>query len=464
MKKFFFLCITIVSLLFTSCFEDQDDNSVTASTQEIQNFIYRGLNFFYLYKADTPELADDVFANQGELNDFLNNYDTPEALFSYLQSPQDRFSFLVSDYVSLENALNGITLNNGMEFGLILYPDNSGNVFGYVRYILPNSSASSTNLQRGDIFNTVNGQQITESNFNDLLSQDSYTIGLAEYDGTNVTSTGESVSLTKQQYTENPVYLARTLTIEGQNIGYLMYNGFTRDFDPQLNAAFAQFQADGITNLILDLRYNGGGSVETAVDLSAMITGQFNGQVFYTEEWNAERQDEYADDGLFNATISNGDAINSLNLNSVYIITSASTASASELTINGLDPYITVNQIGTATAGKYQASFLLYDAPAPNFSRSQANPNHTYAMLPLVFKTANVNGNTDYDDGLFPDVELAEDYSNLGVLGNENEPLLAAALNEIFPTRAKTNRDFKVLKEVSESKANSPVYQVMIGN
>lgn len=464
MKKFFFLCITIVSLLFTSCFEDQDDNSVTASTQEIQNFIYRGLNFFYLYKADTPELADDAFANQGELNDFLDNYDTPEALFSYLQSPQDRFSFLVSDYVSLENALNGITLNNGMEFGLILYPDNSGNVFGYVRYILPNSSASSTNLQRGDIFNTVNGQQITESNFNDLLSQDTYTIGLAEYDGTNVTSTGESVSLTKQQYTENPVYLARTLTIEGQNIGYLMYNGFTRDFDPQLNAAFAQFQADGITNLILDLRYNGGGSVETAVDLSAMITGQFNGQVFYTEEWNAERQDEYADDGLFNATISNGDAINSLNLNSVYIITSASTASASELTINGLDPYITVNQIGTATAGKYQASFLLYDAPAPNFSRSQANPNHTYAMLPLVFKTANVNGNTDYDDGLFPDVELAEDYSNLGVLGNENEPLLAAALNEIFPTRAKTNRDFKVLKEVSESKAGSPVYQVMIGN
>lgn len=464
MKKFFFLCITIVSLLFTSCFEDQDDNSVTASTQEIQNFIYRGLNFFYLYKADTPELADDAFANQGELNDFLDNYDTPEALFSYLQSPQDRFSFLVSDYVSLENALNGITLNNGMEFGLILYPDNSGNVFGYVRYILPNSSASSTNLQRGDIFNTVNGQQITESNFNDLLSQDTYTIGLAEYDGTNVTSTGESVSLTKQQYTENPVYLARTLTIEGQNIGYLMYNGFTRDFDPQLNEAFAQFQADGITNLILDLRYNGGGSVETAVDLSAMITGQFNGQVFYTEEWNAERQDEYADDGLFNTTISNGDVINSLNLNSVYIITSASTASASELTINGLDPYITVNQIGTATAGKYQASFLLYDAPAPNFSRSQANPNHTYAMLPLVFKTANVNGNTDYDDGLFPDVELAEDYSNLGVLGNENEPLLAAALNEIFPTRAKTNRDFRVLKEVSESKANSPVYQVMIGN
>ncbi|MDT0554715.1 S41 family peptidase [Patiriisocius hiemis] len=464
MKKYFFLCITIVSLLFTSCFEDQDDNSVAASTQEIQNFIYRGLNFFYLYKADTPELADDAFANEAELNEFLSNYDSPESLFEYFRSPQDRFSFLESDYVSLENALNGITLNNGMEFGLILYPDNSGNVFGYVRYILPNSSASSTNLQRGDIFNTIDGQQITETNFNDLLSQDTYTIGLADYDGTNVTPTGESVSLTKQQYTENPVYLARTLTIEGQNVGYLMYNGYTRDFDPQLNAAFAQFQADGITNLILDLRYNGGGSVETAVDLSAMITGQFNGQVFYTEEWNAERQDEYADDGLFNTTISNGDPINSLNLNSVYVITSGSTASASELTINSLDPYITVNQIGTATAGKYQASFLLYDAPAPNFSRSQANPNHTYAMLPLVFKTANVNGNTDYDDGLFPDVELAEDYTNLGVLGNENEPLLAAALNEIFPTRNKINRDFRVLKEVSESKASSPVYQVMIGN
>ena len=104
----------------------------------------------------------------------------------------------------------------------------------------------------------------------------------------------------------------------------------------------------------------------------------------------------------------------------------------------------------------------MFDAPAPKFALSQANPAHTYAMLPLVFKTANVAGNTDFVDGLAPDVELGEDYSNLGVLGETNEPLLAAVLNEIFPTRSYTMPSYKKLKEISDSKEDSPLYQIMI--
>ncbi|QNJ98529.1 S41 family peptidase [Constantimarinum furrinae] len=462
MKKKILLALIAVSTLFTSCFEDRDDTLQVASALEIQNFIYRGLNFFYLYKADTPELANDAFASSEDLDAFLSTFTTPEDLFDFLLSPQDRFSLLVDDYIALENALGGTTLNNGMEYGLVLYPDNSGNVFGYVRYVLPNTDAAAEGLQRGDIFNTVDGQQLTENNFSQLLAPDTYTIGLATLQGEDVVPTGESVELTKTEYTENPVHIARTLTIEGQNIGYLMYNSFTRDFDPELNAAFAQFQADGITELILDLRYNGGGSVETAVDLSSMITGQFNGQLFYTEQWNEDRQEEYASDGLFNNTISTGEAINSLNLTRVFILTTGRTASASELVINGLDPYIDVVQVGGTTTGKFQASFLLYDAPAPGFSRSQANPTHTYAMLPLVFKTANANGFTDYVDGLEPDVPLDEDYSNLGILGDENEPLLAEALNEIFPTHMPVNYNFNRMEEISEKKAELPGYQLMI--
>lgn len=462
MKKKLSLLLFAVSILFTSCFKDKDDELQTASTIEIQDFIYRGLNFFYLYKADTPELANDAFANDAEKNNFLSSFTSPESLFDFLISPQDRFSLLVDDYIELENALSGVTLNNGMEFGLVLYPDQSGNVYGYVRYVLPNTSAETAGLQRGDIFNTIDGQQITESNFNQLIAPDNYTIGLATFDGTTITPTGETVSLVKTQYTENPIYIAQTLNINGQNIGYLMYNAFTRDFDPQLNGAFAQFQADGITELVLDLRYNGGGSVETASDLSSMITGQFNGQVFYTEQWNDDRQAEYAQDGLFNNQISTGDVINSLNLSSVYILTTGRSASASELVINGLDPYINVIQVGGTTTGKFQASFLLYDAPAPGFSRNQANPNHTYAMLPLVFKTANAVGNTDYIDGLVPDIALDEDYSNLGTLGDPSEPLLAAALNDILtlpqPLRNMTNDS----EEISESKAISPLYQIML--
>ena len=464
MKKKIFLLLIVISSVFVSCFEDLDDNIQYASTQDIQNFIYRGLNYFYLYKADTPELANDAFANQEDLNAFLNSYETPEALFDYLKSPQDRFSLLVSDYIELENALSGITLNNGMEFGLVFYPNGSDDVFGYVRYVLPNTDAATKGVERGMIFNTIDGQQINESNFRGLLSPDVYTIGLATIDGGNITPTGENIELSKQQYTENPVFIAETLTIEGQKIGYLMYNAFTINFDSHLNAVFGQFKADGVSELILDLRYNGGGAVETAIDLSSMITGQFNTQLFVTEHWNADRQDQYAEPKLFDNQISSGEGINSLNLNRVYVLTTKRSASASELVINGLNPYINVMQVGGTTTGKFQASFLLYDAPAPNFSRSQANLGHTYAMLPLVFKTANSVGFTDFVDGLNPDIEYLEDYSNLGILGDVNEPLLATALNDIFGLPQPQPFTSNQFEEVSESKSVMPTYQLMISD
>jgi len=464
LKKKLILLLLITATLFTSCFEDSDDNPRTASDLEIQDFIYRGLNFFYLYKADKPELANDAFADQQELNSFLSTYDSPESLFDFLKVPQDRFSILVDDYIELENALSGVSKSNGMEFGLVRYPNNPSNIFGYVRYVLPNTDAETTGLQRGDIFSTIDGQQINENNFNALLTQDTYTIGLATFDGTNVTSTGETASLTKKQYTENPVYISKTLDVQGQKIGYVMFNAFTRDFDNDLNAAFGALQADGVTDLVLDLRYNGGGAVETAVDLASMITGQFNGEVFYTEQWNPDRQAEYAENGLFDASISDGTATNSLQLTNVYILTTGRTASASELTINSLNPYINVVQIGQNTTGKFQASFLLYDAPAPGFRRSQANPDHTYAMLPLVFKTANLAGNTDYVDGLTPDIAMDEDYANLGMLGDVNEPFLATALSEIVPgfPKPESKSTTNPLEEISESKANSPLYQIML--
>jgi len=462
MKKKIFLLLIVISSVFVSCFEDLDDNIQVSSELDIKNFIYRGLNFFYLYKADALELADDAFANQDELNAFLNSYESPEALFEYFRSSQDRFSLLVDDYIELENALSGITLNHGMEFGLIFYPDGSNNVFGYARYVLPNTDAFSKGVERGMIFNTIDGQQINEGNFRDLLSPDVYTIGLATIDENNITPTGESIELAKQQYTENPVFIAETLTIQGQKIGYLMYNAFTLDFDSQLNAAFGQFKSDGVSELILDLRYNGGGAVETAIDLSSMITGQFNGDLFVSEQWNADRQAQYAEPKLFDNQISSGEGINSLNLNRVYILTSSRSASASELVINGLNPYINVMQVGGTTTGKFQASFLLYDAPAPNFSRSQANPGHTYAMLPLVFKTANSVGFTDFVDGLDPDIEYLEDYSNLGILGDVNEPLLATALNDIFGLPQPQPFTSNQFEEASESKAMLPGYQLMI--
>ena len=454
--------LLVVASLFISCFEDMDDKINPASNLEIQSFIYRGLNYYYLYKDKSPKLANEAFTNEEELVDFLDNFDSPESLFENLKWSGDRFSRLFNDYNVIENAIAGVSLSNGMEYGLVYYPDRSGNIFGYVRYILPNSDAQAGGLKRGDLFTTVDGIQMNESNYKDLLSRNSYTIGLATYNGNSIQSTGVSIPLNKIEYDENPVYITETLDINGQKIGYLMYNSFVQRYDSQLNDAFGRFKAEGVTDLVLDLRYNGGGSVATATDLASMITGQFNGSVFYQEFWNSDRQAERGRNGLFDNKISDNSSINSLNLNRVYILTTSNSASASELVINGLNPYINTVQVGDTTTGKFQASFLMYDAPSPGFSKVQASVNHTYVMLPLVFKTANKVGNTDYNDGLFPNITLKENFFNLGVLGDSTEPLLAAALSDILGAPREQYRSLKELREIKNIKENNPLHGIMI--
>lgn len=429
---FYFLLLLVV----TSCQEDLDDVIRPASDLEIKNFIWRAMNNMYLYKADVPALADDRFSTQAELDEFLKTFSTPEDLFyNGLVAEQDEFSFLVEDYRQLERSLDGINLSNGMQYGLIRYTSTSSEVLGFVRYVLPNTSAEAQGLQRGDYFNTVDGEQLTVDNFSRLLEPASYTIGLAEINGDEITSTGETVRLQKEEYTSNPVYIAKTFQTTSGKVGYLMYNGFTSTFDAVLNETFAMFKSEGITELIVDLRYNGGGSVETASDLGSMITGQFKGEVFYKEVWNEDYQTYFettSPESLvnrFNQKIRDGSTINSLNLSRVYVITTLRTASASELLINGLEPYIDVIQIGENTTGKFQASTTLYDSP--NFRRNGVNTTHNYAIQPLIYKTVNAAGVTDYVNGLPPDVEIKEDLRNLGILGDPSERLLAAALATI---------------------------------
>ncbi len=214
-----------------------------------------------------------------------------------------------------------------------------------------------------------------------------------------------------------------------------MYNGFFPNYESQLNDAFATLKSEGITDLVLDLRYNSGGSIATAARLASMITGQFTGQVFGKEQWNAKVEAYYQDNNpgtlvnLFTNQIESGAAINSLNLNRVFVLTTRATASASELVINGLEPYIDVIQIGDRTIGKNVGSITLYDSPS--FSKMGANPNHRYAMQPLVLKIVNKAGFGDYTNGLQPDEALQESLDNLGVLGDPQEPLLDAAITRI---------------------------------
>lgn len=442
------------------------ENSTSNSEIEVESFIYNGLNEIYLYKANVPELADNYFQSPNDKTEFLAGASSPEDLFEDLKASVDRFSFLTDDYQSLEDRFDGVSGATGIKFGIGRI-SGTNNIFGIIRYILTGTSAENAGLERGNIFTEINGQKLTQNNFSDLIDQSSFTINVGHVENGEIILTDKEVSLSDDSYTENPIYISKVFNIGGRKIAYLMYNSFTGNFDDELNMAFGDFKSAGVTDLILDLRYNGGGSVESAIDLSSMITGQFKGKVFIKEQWNTKYQNFYENQNpevllnRFDDKIRSGEQINSLNLSEVYILTSASSASASELVINGLDPYINVIQVGDNTVGKFQASVTLYDSE--DFNKEGASENHSYAMQPLVFKSLNSVGKTDYVNGLSPDITYIENLNNLGVLGDENEPLLEKAINAILGRSQSEKSQVERIDftQLGESGMNNIEYQKM---
>jgi carboxyl-terminal processing protease len=477
MNKILTISLFVIIVLFTSCEKQKSYSIESTINDDINYFIWQGLNTYYLWQKDVPDLADDRFANLDDLYNYYSSYPSPEAVFeSLLNTPEDRFSWMVNDYVALENSFQGINVSNGMEFGLVQYKNGSNNVFGYVRYVIANSDAATKAISRGMIFTSINGSQLTLDNYDALLFSDAtnYSVGFADYNEGNPITNNNSISLSKVELQENPVAITKVFTEGSKKIGYVLYNQFARNYDGQLNAAFASLKSENITELIIDLRYNGGGSVSTATYLGSMVTGQFNGQLYSQEVWNDKIKKAYSADGFLNNftnkirnTDDNGavilqESINSLNLNKVYFITSYSTASASELVINALSSYIDVALVGKTTRGKQVGSITIYDSDNSQRNGSNLNPNHTYAMQPLVLEISNKD-NQNYPKGIipgstFPGIELGEDYNNLGVLGERSDPLLDATLTYISTdskTSFKTTNSFN-FNEVYNSKLATP--------
>jgi C-terminal processing protease CtpA/Prc len=414
------------------------DNAIDSQTLEINDFVWKGMNALYLWKNEVPDLADDQFNDQTALNDYLQNFNSPDALFEHLvynRQQVDKWSWIVSDYEALLKLFQGIRKTTGMHIGLVYEPGYTNRVFAYVRYVTPNSPADLQGIQRGDLFRKVNGQYLTDTNYQDLLGADVLTIELASWDGQSLNDTGQVMSLQKDIIQENPVFIKSIIITPQHTVGYLMYNGFVSTYDHQLNEAFAYFKANQVDRLVVDLRYNPGGSVQTMQYLASMITGQFTGQVLLKYQWHSQMQawmSEHYPENLqryFVTTMADGTPINHLNADEVVFVTTKSSASASESLINCLKPYIDITQIGTETHGKYTASITLFDSP--DFSSINVNPAHKWAMQPIVLKVSNADNQTDFINGLTPDIYQPEDYFNLGILGDPSEPLLQTALNYI---------------------------------
>ncbi|WBL20943.1 S41 family peptidase [Zunongwangia sp. HRR-M8] len=466
-KRSLLISSLLCSILFISCADDMDDEIRDPQYLEIADFIYRGMNEIYLYKPGIPQLADDYFTNNKNYEDYLKSMKSPEELFDSLTVPLDRFSFLTDDYIELENSFSGISKTTGVDYRLYLL--NSNDLVGIVRYIVPGSNAEDMGIDRGDLFMQINGEPLNLSNYQSLLASPSVTFSLAKINGNTIEETGEEVTIAASQITENPILLQKVIETDGKKIGYLMYNSFVADFDDELNDAFAYFKSENIDDLVLDLRYNGGGRVSSATRLASMITGSNTGKIFAKQQWNDSYQNYFLatnPDRLFDYftdKIDNNIPINKLNLGNLYVIGTSSTASASELVINGLKPYINVVTIGTRTTGKSQASVTLYDSE--DFSRQNASPNHTYAIQPLVYESVNANDIVVPYTGIDPDVEIAEELDNFGILGDPSEPLLAAAIAKITGNSQAQSFAAKKMQinyqEFKERGASKPDYKRM---
>ena len=439
---------------------DTDDLTINLEGDlQISDFVWKGLNEFYYWQDQVSELSDEKLIDEKEYADYIKNNSNPDLFFESLKHSDDRFSWIQNNYVELENNLQGVFATNGVEFGLLYACENCNEVLGFVKYIYKGSNADGKNIKRGDFFNGVNGTILNDSNYISLLFGENlnYSLNMATIENGKVISNGVNVELTKEENFEtNPIHISKTFDIQnGDQVGYLMYNQFVANKSVNLNDVFAEFKNKNINNLIVDLRYNGGGSVKNCVELASMITGQFESGVFAQEQWNNKLisylEKRFGSESLINRfvdTLSNGSPINSLKLDQVYVITSSESASASELLINGLSSYIEVIQIGEPTVGKNVGSITVYDYID---NEKTKNPDHTYAMQPIVLKMANSDGYADYTEGLQPDRLIEEDITNLGVLGNIGEPLLNSTLNLISGTKKeifinpKLNKKFLII-------------------
>jgi carboxyl-terminal processing protease len=447
--------------LFLNCSKDdkiaEPAENVTLKNK-VNNFVWKAMNSWYNWQEEVPNLSDSKDDNINDYYTYLNSHSTPNSLFKSLlhkYGEVDKFSWFIEDYIEQEKAFQGTSTSFGFRPASIKISDT--NIILLVTKVSENSPASENGIKRGDIIIGIDGQKFTTTNFNTLIKN--YYNETAEFilgDSDGVTEKTR-ITLNKREVSDNAIHLSKVFdNINGKKVGYLVYNGFRSSYDKELNNTFADFKSQGVQELILDFRYNGGGSVLTCGYLASMIYGEGVAEqdVFAKTIYNKKHTNRGFTlpflNGIFQYD-SNGNylegqdiPLNRLTgLSKVYVITSNSTASASEMIINGLRPYIDVVTVGKTTYGKNVGSITLYDSPTTDFTdKSKANSTHKMAMQPITFQIFNKLNQSDYVNGFSANIEVNEFYSwnNFLPFGDENEILLKTILDDIKGVASKPQR------------------------
>ncbi|GAB3040416.1 S41 family peptidase [Spirosoma pulveris] len=431
------------TVLLTGCKKSEDVapgnlSSTTAVTDaEVNDWILQNMQTFYFWNDKLPASPNKSLSPDQFFASLLNTYNATS------NADGDRFSWIQPSAETLKASLSGQSKTTGMQYKLYYRDNTRTTVIASVLYVLPGSPAAKAGIKRGDIISKVNGQTLTGTNYSDLLSgsSDTYTYGFATVAANGSTvDTDQTKQVTAIIFQEDPVLLDTTYTINGKTIGYVVYNQFIpgtytlggptdKTYDLKLDNIFGKFKQKGVNELVLDLRYNRGGYVSSAVNLASLIGKNVDAsKVFYSQKWNPTAAAIYAAKNGANWNIQNfvNKSTNiGTNLSRVFVLTTNSTASASELIINGLRPFMTVTTIGTTTTGKNVGSITISD----NTGRIK------WGMQPITFKSANALGFTEYGNGFVPFVEVKEPTVAMKAFGDLNESMLSEAIFQIAGVR-----------------------------
>lgn len=432
------MALLIGSLGTFSCYPDEDVPVITEDN--IKEAIYDTMKEWYFWNTQIPTNID------------VSSYTSREQLLSRLIfQPLDRWSYLTTRE-AFDRSFTGQNAGYGFGFGI----GENGSL--YISFVYAEAPAGKDGWQRGWEIIQVNGRPISEyragNGYNFQLGpntpgiQNSFTLKLP--DGSTTIRT-----LTKADYQSNSVLHKEVFSEEGKNIGYWVYNGFqaTRGQSPtrslEVEEALKFFESANIQELILDLRYNGGGSVDVAEQLmNALIPSVHSGKLMYTNALNGDKSNlnESQD---FKKT-------GSLELSKVVFITSRGSASASELIINCLEPYMDIALVGANTYGKPVGSF-------PLSRYNTALSANDVELVPITFAIANADGKAEYYDGFPVDVLVNDDISRNW--GNPEESRLRAALDylrfgSLSPTERRTYVDhgWEMIDNFTGLEKEFPVY------
>ncbi len=454
-------------LFFFSCKKDtpkpepEPEPVERTEAQLIKDDIYKYYKLYSLWDKSIPDYTSDP-------SKFTDQYNSADAVLAALKALTpahaaysggvfDRFSYMegIDGYNTGTTASGRLKMDTNDGYGIYvqLGTEDGKTAQPIIYFVEGGSPAQKAGLKRSDFITAVNGDSdysiaITCTNtgctINDASARDKMMnklnaaldagplkLQVKHQDGTTVTKDLTYV----KDYTINPIYKDTVYESAGNNVGYFALSSFEQIEDPAdpqatdegianksaIDAVFSKFQDKQIKSLIIDLRYNGGGYVDASAYIADKIGGiTTKGKLMLTYEVNDYIKATPSINKMFQDTKFEGKS--NLNLTKVYFLVSEGTASAAEMLINVLKPYLQVQLIasGTRTYGK----------PVGFFEQEVQNK---VSFWPVSFLLKNSAGFSDYWDGLVPDKRNIEDYVFADV-GDKKETMLATALNDAAPS------------------------------